>query len=335
MSNTRTKKYLKLLMVIGLIALAAGGAGTFASFSAQTTNEKNTFATGSLLLGNETNKSGTFCMSDKGAGNANENCSAFVTVDTQEPGSSASGTVTVKNEGTLDASKLTLYAPGEEDCKDTQVAELETLNPVTGSPLCKAVLMYVQETTGGNNYCWAGSGVGTAQCTAPISVTLSEGLSTGGEITSLPVNALNGNVASGDSISVTSGSKKQTFTASANAYIGATSISVSKVTPNFAYPETSTVTDTTTLGTLNSDKTHTISAFDVSHNNEEGKLELLPLKANGEKKTAAEAEAAKGELPVGQTRTFTVGLYLPKTEESQNELQDLKSTFGLTWHIDQ
>ena len=42
MSRKRVKQYLMLLTVIGLIAVAANGAGTFASFSAQTTNAGNT-----------------------------------------------------------------------------------------------------------------------------------------------------------------------------------------------------------------------------------------------------------------------------------------------------
>lgn len=52
MSRKRTKQYLMLLMVIGLVSIAAGGGGTFASFSAETANNGNEFATGSLILNN-------------------------------------------------------------------------------------------------------------------------------------------------------------------------------------------------------------------------------------------------------------------------------------------
>ena len=50
MSRKRTKQYLMLLMVVGLVSIAAGGSGTFASFTAETTNAGNYFATGTLIL---------------------------------------------------------------------------------------------------------------------------------------------------------------------------------------------------------------------------------------------------------------------------------------------
>jgi predicted ribosomally synthesized peptide with SipW-like signal peptide len=48
--SKKTKRYLMLLVAVGLIAVAAGGSGTFASFNAETTNTGNTFATGTLIL---------------------------------------------------------------------------------------------------------------------------------------------------------------------------------------------------------------------------------------------------------------------------------------------
>ncbi len=50
MSRKRVKQYLTLLMAIGVIAVVAGGSGTFASFTAEVTHTGNTFATGTLLL---------------------------------------------------------------------------------------------------------------------------------------------------------------------------------------------------------------------------------------------------------------------------------------------
>ena len=56
MSKKRFKQYLMLLTVVGLVAVAAGGgSGTFASFTAETTNAGNTFATGTLVLSNTVN----------------------------------------------------------------------------------------------------------------------------------------------------------------------------------------------------------------------------------------------------------------------------------------
>src|SRR5262249_7922324 len=69
----------------------------------------------------------------------------------------------------------------------------------------------------------------------------SSALSTSGAITSLPITPLEGAIASGNSITVSNGSHTQTFTASAAAAGGATSVTVTSATPNFAYPLGSSV----------------------------------------------------------------------------------------------
>jgi hypothetical protein len=230
------------------------------------------------------------------------------------------------------------------NCYDTKTTTGATVGATSGTDLnfntisssnslCAKALIYVQETTGGTNYCWLGktyTSGGAGMCVAPVSVTLSSALSTGGAITALPVAALNGNVKSGDSVIVTSGSNTQTFTASANAYIGATSIAVTSATPNFAYPITSTVTNSTALSTLNSDTTDTIANFDTGHSST-GSIQLYPVTANGTIDTSATTE-----LTHNTSRTFQVGVYFPAPAgANQNSLQGLQSTFGITWHIDQ
>jgi hypothetical protein len=83
MSKKRTKQYLMLLMVIGLVSIAAGGSGTFASFSAETANNGNYFATGSLIL-NDNGGTNT-CTSAAAANNintgANNGCDTLFTLD--------------------------------------------------------------------------------------------------------------------------------------------------------------------------------------------------------------------------------------------------------------
>jgi hypothetical protein len=208
-------------------------------------------------------------------------------------------------------------------------------NPVTGNPFCASALIYVQETTSGLNYCWTGKGsspeAANGACTAPISSTIGSLLSTAAPITSLPVSALNGNVASGDTITVTSGTHTQNFTTTAAAFFGATSIAVTSTTPNFAYPTTSTVADPTSQGLLNSDTTDTITNFNTAHNGTLGKIQLYPVTANGTVDNAASVQ-----LSHSSTRTFQVGLYLPAPAgQNQNQLQGIASTFGITWHMDQ
>jgi hypothetical protein len=134
---------------------------------------------------------------------------------------------------------------------------------------------------------------------------------------------------------VTSGSHTQTFAATANVAFGATSIPVTSATPNFAYPTTSTVTDSTTLGTLNSNTTDTITNFDTAHNGTVGKIQLYPVTGSGTVDTAAPVQL--NHFGSGTySRTFRVGVYVPAPAGiNQNPLQGLQSTFGLTWHIDQ
>src|SRR5436190_289813 len=57
----------KVLMSVGTLGVAAAVAagGSFATFSAQTTNSGNTFATGTLVMSNTVN-TGTACLSTGG-----------------------------------------------------------------------------------------------------------------------------------------------------------------------------------------------------------------------------------------------------------------------------
>jgi predicted ribosomally synthesized peptide with SipW-like signal peptide len=150
----------KLLLAIAGFGLAAAGTagGTFASFNAETTNAGNTFATGTLTMTNTAN-SVTACFSGDGAGNA-AGCSSVLTGAKVAPGAARqTGTVTIRNDGTLDASKLYVYAPTAGDCVDaktTGVGDALTFNPITTKPLCGATLMSIEETTGGKHYCWYG-----------------------------------------------------------------------------------------------------------------------------------------------------------------------------------
>jgi predicted ribosomally synthesized peptide with SipW-like signal peptide len=106
MSSTKTKRYLMLLAAVGLVAAALGGTGTFASFTAQTTNAGNTFATGTLLLSN-TVGAGSPCHSESNASNA-ATCPAVFTVSSVGTSHEEHNTVTVSNTGTLTSGALTL-----------------------------------------------------------------------------------------------------------------------------------------------------------------------------------------------------------------------------------
>jgi hypothetical protein len=433
----RTKKALLLMMAIGAAAYF-GLSGTFASFSAETSNIGSGISSGTLTMSDQVN-TGTACLSMSGAtqDNINAGCGAALTVSNIAPGMfgpTQIAKITIQNTGSIDASKLYLYAPSvnarlstplpggvavttltvtplegpvaisdqivvsfgghsqtftasaaaaggatsisvsgsplanfsyplssnvndtssnttvnNTDCYDvktpspgtpgaTQGSQLN-FNPTTGNPFCSAVLMYVQETTGNTYYCWSGKGSSPQSanglCVAPISVTLTTGLTSGVAPTTLQVSPLNGNVTSGNQITVTSGTSTQSFTASADAHIGDTSIAVSGApNANFSYPSSSPVVNTSALTSLNSDTTDTISNFDTLHP-VGGRIQLVPVLSNGNLDTNATVQLSHFNTG-NYTRTFSIGLYLPVPAGSnQNALQGLASTFGLTWHIDQ
>lgn len=77
--------------------------------------------------------------------------------------------------------------------------------------------------------------------------TLSSGLSTGGPITALPVNALTYPIVTGTKVIVSTTGHSQTWTLTSGAAAGATSIAVSSQTPNFAYPGASPVSSATAV----------------------------------------------------------------------------------------
>ena len=86
-------------------------AATLANFTAETTNPTNRFASGTLVLSDKVN-TGTVCFSTGGGTtdvNVNNSCDPLA-VGPLQPGQSSFGDLTLKNEGSLDASALKSYA---------------------------------------------------------------------------------------------------------------------------------------------------------------------------------------------------------------------------------
>jgi hypothetical protein len=131
--SKKTKRYLMLLVAVGLIAVAAGGAGTFASFSAETANNGNYFATGTLFLHN-TPQGGTTCTSESAPNNLNNGtgdvCQTIFTATLLSGTATTYYGVALKNSGTVDASGISFYSPG--GCSPTANATL-TNGTTTGS----------------------------------------------------------------------------------------------------------------------------------------------------------------------------------------------------------
>jgi len=118
MSKKRVKQYLMLVTVIGLVAIASGS-GTFASFSAQTTNPGNTFAAGTLYL-HDTPNGGTTCTSESattgpnfnvnpGDGSNGNNCAALFSANLANGATTAN--IALANAGSIDSSDLQLSVP--------------------------------------------------------------------------------------------------------------------------------------------------------------------------------------------------------------------------------
>jgi hypothetical protein len=169
------KRVLWLLLVLGLAGQV--DVGTFASFTAVTGNGAS-FATGSLVLTNKRNNA-TACASTSAAvTDVNDtNCDVLFTLLAQDGGSS-NVRVTIKNEGSVDASSLTLHwANGTSPC--VTVDEPTEQYHGTGD-LCGILRLQVQEypsaatqsgndrgldpVTGESSACWFGGGAGTDTC---------------------------------------------------------------------------------------------------------------------------------------------------------------------------
>lgn len=142
MANSKMKTYLKGLTVIGLIALVGGGAGTFASFNAETTNKENTFQTGTLLLSDSV-KSGTACFSNEGTGNAFGGCTAIIKTGELKPGHGESNFLTIKNSGTLSSSDLKLFGSA---CENKTTGTFEGTDKLSHEgDVCKELLISVEK----------------------------------------------------------------------------------------------------------------------------------------------------------------------------------------------
>lgn len=139
-NTSNLKKVLLTVMVLGM-ATGVLGSGTFATFTAQTTNPNNTFVAGTLVLSN-TKTGGTTCFSTGGGStdsNSNSACESLFSANVRKPGESASQTLTVKNEGSLAASALKLFSTACGNANSTGESYFGT-----GLP-CGKVQLYIQQ----------------------------------------------------------------------------------------------------------------------------------------------------------------------------------------------
>jgi hypothetical protein len=107
------KKVLASMILLGALSSLTVG-GTFAILNSQESNAKSSVASGTLTFNNLVN-AGTACFSYGGPaspGNVNNACAALFTSATQNyPGVPITAKVTITNNGSLDASHLSVYMP--------------------------------------------------------------------------------------------------------------------------------------------------------------------------------------------------------------------------------
>lgn len=169
MSKKRIKQYLMLLAVVGLVSIASGS-GTFASFSAQTTNAGNTFAAGTLFL-HDTANGGTTCTSESQTTGPNYNidpagCGILFTADLSQ--GSATAHLALNNAGSLASTDLLASVPNCAWSKTAGGSPTFISLPVD----CSGVNVTIQETTTSSyavdRYCAYGPSINAGvDCTTP------------------------------------------------------------------------------------------------------------------------------------------------------------------------
>lgn len=221
-----------------------------------------------------------------------------------------------------------------------------TATPLATKPFCGEVVMYVQEsaTVGGTTdyYCWFGYGghyTGTSEastkglCAAPLLTTLKTTITCKATTTSIKLSTVTGPIFSTDIITIASGTKKCRFKAKSGPYAPTTStktITVTYQSGTGSFAAGSNVSDVTTATHLNTTSNNTIKKFDQLHGTT-GQITLYPITGAG-----VVTKTAPVRLGSLSARTFTIGLYLPlPTSGTQNQYQGLKTSFSLSWYIQQ
>jgi predicted ribosomally synthesized peptide with SipW-like signal peptide len=173
MSRKRLKQYLLLLMAIGVIAIAMTG-GTFATFSASTTNPGNTFVTGTLFMHNSVN-GGTACTSESVTTGPNYNSNTGCTVlfsGMSLQGGAQTVHLALTNSGTVPSSDL-LFKVANCTVGDNFASTGSHVTFGSG-PGCGNLYLTIQETQSNyttNVYCAYGPATAQPACDAPTSAS--------------------------------------------------------------------------------------------------------------------------------------------------------------------
>ncbi len=140
----RPKRILTALLVLG--ALVTLGVGTYATFTAQTTNPNNTYTTGTLILSDTVT---TTCYSAGASAtiannNVNASCDSVNFASLGAPGvPSTPAQLTLTNAGTIAGTNG--LAVSSSSCSDTAAGAYH--GDPSGNPLCAALNVQIQDYT--------------------------------------------------------------------------------------------------------------------------------------------------------------------------------------------
>ena len=138
----RTRITITIITVAALMGFTA--AASVATFTAETKNPTNKFATGTLVLSNTKTGGSGACLSTGGGAtdtNVNSACDTLFSLTVRKPGDAATANLTLLNAGSLAASALKVYSSACTDANATG----ESYNG-TGS-MCANVQLYIQQWT--------------------------------------------------------------------------------------------------------------------------------------------------------------------------------------------
>jgi hypothetical protein len=173
MSRKNLKRYLMLLGVIGLVAIASGGgSGTFATFNAEVANTGNTFASGTLFL-HETQSGQVNCNSESDTTNnsfSGAGCNVLFNATSLTTGVQTAH-LALNNAGTIAASDTKFNVTS---CGFTNNSAGNGGSTVTfgAMPACSDMYLTLQETNssytvpGTDVYCGYGPAV-QPDCSTP------------------------------------------------------------------------------------------------------------------------------------------------------------------------
>lgn len=323
---SKTKKYLMLLAVIGLIATAAGGVGTFAGFNAEVANNGNYFQTGTLFL--HDTGGGTTCTSESSAtnlnrgsgGNTGDTCNALFQVTLTSATTPTYYAITLKNAGTIDANGIKFYAGGA-GCSSTfnsastvgNLSQAESGSPsiIHVSSIAYGIPNNTTITISGQTFTTtAAVAPSTGPTTIPISGTITGTLSSGAAVTYVPSFG-NGNLCNGLDVGIV-----ETDATQSGGNVIANAVGCAYGTPSGS---TCSLTNAFTLGNLPYEN-------DLSYGTAGHAPYALNLVGTLNGNTS-------GNLTAGQQRTFLIAV---KPDSSfGNTFQNKKATVDLVWHIDQ